>query len=267
MKTILLAGATPLNPIESRPSFPNAMIEIGGRPIIARVMDIYSHFGQSDFIVAAGSGSSQLKQFFANYHMMASDLTVRIASDRTELEPTDNVARTVRIVDTGLNTSNFDRVVQLRNAVRDTPFMVSYADVLGNIDIEALLAFHRSHRKLATVTAVRPPVRPDGLQLRGSRVTACAPNLASDDNWTSGGFFVFETEVFEYLADASVTAERAPLLQLALDGELMAYRHEGFWHPLESASDHRYLEHCSKGHLPPWLRFDETAALTVVAAQ
>jgi glucose-1-phosphate cytidylyltransferase len=266
MKTILLAGATPLDPLENR-NVPNAMIEIGGRPIITRVMDIYSHFGQRDFIVAAGGGSILLKQFFANYHMMASDLTVRITSDRTELEPTKNVAWTVRIVDTGLRTSDFDRIGQLRDVIGGAPFMLSYADALGNIDIEALLAFHRSHGKLATVTAVRPPVRPDGLQLRGNRVTACTRNLTGDDSWTSGGFFVCNPEVFDYLTDDSLTAERTPLMQLALDGELMAYRHHGFWHPLESASDRRYLEHCCKGQLPQWLRFDATAASAGVAAQ
>lgn len=264
MKTILLAGATPVGPLEMASNVPCALVEIGGRPIITQVMEIYSRFGHRDFIVAAGAGSIQIKQFFTNYHMMAHDLTVRITSDRTELEHTENVAWTVRIVDTGLNSPAFDRLAQLRDVVGPETFMLGYACALGNIDIDALLAFHHSHGKLATVTAVHPPLRPDGLQLHGDRVTACTRDQISADSWTSGGFFVFEPDVFDYVTDDIIRADRTPLMQLALDGELMAYRHRGFWHALESASDHRYLEKCCKGQLPPWLRFD---ARDTVAAQ
>lgn len=267
MKTVLLAGGTPLDPGEDEPRLPNAMVEIGGRPIITRVMDVYSHFGQRDFIVAAGGRSILLKQFFANYHMMANDMTVCITSGRVEMQPADDIAWTVSVVDTGAYTADIDRVRQLRGRIGAQRFMLTYGDALGNVDIGALLDFHVSHGKLATVTAVRPPVRTGGLQMRGNRVTAYTHELRSDDNWINGGFFVLEPEVFDYLIDDSLAPGRTPLMQLALDGELMAYRHEGFWHPLDSVRDRHFLSRCCNGDLPPWLRFDRVAQPDMLAAR
>lgn len=268
MKTILLAGAAALDPAEDEPRLPNAMVEIGGRPIITRVMDIYSHFGQRDFIVAAGGRSILLKQFFANYHLMANDMTVCITSGRVELQPVDDVAWTVSVVDTGVYTTDSCRIRQLRDRIGPGTFMLSYADALGNVDIDALLAFHRSHGKLATVTAVRPPLRAGGLEMRGDRVTAYTRDLKNDESWINGGFFVLEPEVFDYLVDDAVPLERMPLMQLALDGELMAYRHSGFWHPLDSQRDRHFLNSCCTGELPPWLRFDRAGPrLTAVAGR
>lgn len=257
MKTILLAGATALDPADDEPRMPNAMVEIGGRPVITRVMDVFSHFGARDFIVAAGGRSIMLKQFFSNYHLLANDLTVNISSGRVELQPVDDVSWTVSVVDTGTYTSDSGRVRQLRSRIGAGTFMLSYADTLGNVDIDALLAFHRSHGKLATVTAVRPPVRSGALDMRGDRVVAYTRQLRGDDSWINGGYFVLEPEVFDYLVDDAAPLERAAMAQLALDGELMAYRHSGFWQPLDSARDRRLLNSFCTGDVPPWLRFDE----------
>lgn len=266
MKTVLLAGGLPLEPTEGEPRIPPALVEIGGRPIITRVMDIYSHFGQRDFLVAAGYRAILLKQFFANYHMMANDLTVSITASGVELQPVENVSWTVSVADTGVHSTDTGRVRLLRDRIGTSRFMLSHADAVGNVDIDALLDFHRSHGKLATVTAVHPPARENGLHLRGNHVIACASAPQRDEDWINGGFFVLEPGIFDYLVDNGDPQECSPLMQLALDGELMAFRHPGFWHRLESLRDQRFLGDCCAQDTPPWLRFAETAPRPRVSA-
>jgi glucose-1-phosphate cytidylyltransferase len=258
MKCVLLAG-NDASRIAGGADVPKPLTEIGGQPVIARVMDIYSHFGHRDFVVAAGRKALEIKRFFASYHLACNDITVTGGSGGLQLTPSGPPGAgtgTVSVVDTGPDAMSAGRLRRLRRWL--TPgetFMCSYSDGLGNIDIAALLAFHRAHGKLATVTAVRPPARLGCLELKGERVNALSETIRSNGSWINGGFFVFEPGVMDYLADDSEALEQAPLAQMARDGELMAYRHEGFWHPLDSVRDRDRLDLLSRGDTPPWMQF------------
>lgn len=255
MKTVLMAAAPVSDPTDPAPRIPNAMVEIGGRPIITHVMDIFSHFRQRDFIIAAGTGAIGIKQFFANYDMLTHDLTVCIGAGRVELQPSPGVALTLSVVDSGSATASGGRLRRLRGRLGTETFLLSYGDALGNVDIDALLGFHRRHGKLATVTAVRPPARAGALDLRGDRVVDVRQELPAEDAWINGGFLVLEPEALDYVVDDDAPLEHGPMMQLALDGELMAYRHSGFWHPLDTVEDRRFLGACCKAEVPPWLSF------------
>lgn len=257
MKTILLAGGLGSRLAEETVAIPKPMVEVGGRPIIARVMDIYCHFGHTDFIVAAGYKAMLLKQFFANYHLIANDISVSVDTGEVRLSPISSGGWNVAVVDTGAQTMTSGRIARLRKWIGDEPFMVTYSDGLGNIDIDALLAFHRSHGKLATVTAVQPPARFGNIELAGDRVQAFTEKVRRYDTWINGGFFVFEPAVFDYLVDEMEPLEQTPLTQLTQDGELMAYRHYGFWHPMDTIRDRNTLNDLCMEGTPPWLCFDE----------
>lgn len=256
MKVLLLAGGLGSRLAEETVRIPKPMVEVGGRPIIVRVMDIYSHFGYRDFLVAAGYKAILLKQFFANFHLVANDVTVALATGETQLTPTGPQDWTVSIVDTGERTMTSGRIRRLKDWVGDEPFMVTYSDGVGNIDIDALVAFHKAHGKLATVTAVQPPARFGNLELTGDQVTEFTEKVQKHETWINGGYFVFEPGVFDYFTDDSEPLEMAPLTQMARDGELMAYKHNGFWHPMDTVRDRDYLNSlCGEGR-PPWLDFD-----------
>ena len=256
MKTILIAGGLDSMPAEETSTMPKAMVDIGGRPLMTRLMDVYSHFGHSDFIVAAGHQAVAIKQFFANYHLMANDVRVAIDTGKIELHPTHGAGWTVSVVDTGLYSSNSARLCLLRKWIGTEPFMVAYADSLANLDIQEMLDFHTSHGKLATVAAVRPPARAGNLELLDTRVTAYTRTVRRSDTWINGGFLILEPAIFDYLIDDQIPLEAGPLSQLAQDGELMAYRHHGFWQPLDTVCDRKLLaRHCT-AEPPPWLRFE-----------
>ncbi|MFC3168800.1 MULTISPECIES: glucose-1-phosphate cytidylyltransferase [Paracoccus] len=262
MKVILLAGGLGSRLAEETVSIPKPMVEVGGRPIIARVMDIYSAFGHRDFIVAAGHKGNMLKQFFASYHLIANDITVSVDTGRMELRPRAPGGWNVSVVDTGPTTMTSGRIARLRDWLDGETFMVTYSDGLGNVNIQELLDFHRAHGKLATVTAVQPPARFGSLELRGDRVDAFTEKVLGYETWINGGFFVFEPAVLDYLVDEMEPLEQTPLSQLARDGELMAYRHYGFWHPMDTIRDRNTLNELAQEDLPPWLNFNATPQQT-----
>ncbi|MEQ3749244.1 MAG: glucose-1-phosphate cytidylyltransferase [Celeribacter sp.] len=257
MKTILLAGGLGSRLAEETVAIPKPMVEVGGRPIIARVMDIYARFGHTDFIVAAGYKALLLKQFFANYHLISNDISVSVDTGEMELKPVGCGGWQVSVVDTGAYTMTSVRIRLLRDWIGEETFMVTYSDGLGNIDLDALLAFHRSHGKLATVTAVQPPARFGNMELADNRVQAFTEKVRRYETWINGGFFVFEPGVFDYLVDDQEPLEQSPLVQLTQDGELMAHRHYGFWHPMDTVRDRNALnELCTTGEVP-WLAATE----------
>lgn len=256
MKTILIAGGLDAMPAEETCTLPKAMVDVGGRPLMTRVMDVYSHFGHTDFIVATGHQSVAIKQFFANYHLMANDMRVAIDTGKIDLHPSQGAGWTVSVVDTGIYSSNSARLCLLRKWIGAEPFMVAYADSLANLDVQEMLDFHTSHGKLATVAAVRPPARSGNLELLDARVTAFTRTVRRTDTWINGGYMIFEPAIFDYLIDDQVPLEAGPLAQLAQDGELMAFRHYGFWQPLDTVGDRKALAaHCT-AEPPPWLRFE-----------
>ncbi|SMR71065.1 glucose-1-phosphate cytidylyltransferase [Aliiroseovarius halocynthiae] len=257
MQTILLAGGLGSRLAEETVAIPKPMVEVGGRPIITRVMDIYSQFGHNDFIVAAGYKSLSLKQYFANYHLIANNISVSLDSGKMDLVPVAPGGWNVSVVDTGPKTMTSGRIRRLKEWLKPGPFMVTYSDGVGNIDINALIDFHKSHGKLATVTAVQPPARFGNIELAGDRVEAFTEKVRRRDTWINGGFFVFEPEVMDYFVDDMEPLEQSPLTQMAQDCELMAYRHDGFWHPMDTIRDRNTLNELCEEETPPWMRFNE----------
>lgn len=265
MQTVLLAGGLGSRLAEETVTIPKPMVEVGGRPIIARVMDIYSHFGHRDFIVSAGYKALMLKQFFANYHLIANNIAVSVDTGKVKLFPSSPGGWNVSVVDTGTHTMTSGRIRRLKDWLKNETFMVTYSDGLGNIDIDALLAFHRSHGRLATVTAVQPPARFGAINLVGNRVGSFSEKIKPADSWINGGFFVFEPGVMDYFIDDAEPLEQSPLINMTRDGELMAYRHSGFWHPMDTVRDRNSLNAMCDDTTPPWLRFAADGAETEAA--
>ena len=262
MKVVLLAGGLGSRLAEETVRIPKPMVEVAGRPIMLHVMDIYDRFGFGDFIVACGYKAMLIKKFFQDLHLMNNDFTVGIGDGAMALRPTSKLDWNVSVVDTGLSTMTGGRIRRLRDWLGDEPFMVTYSDGVGNIDIQALVDFHRSHGKLATVTAVQPPARFGNLELSGDQVTDFTEKVRKRETWINGGFFVFEPGVFDYLSGDEEPLEKAPLTQIARDGELMAFKHHGFWHPMDTVRDRDTLEKLGSRDLPPWMDFENGEAIT-----
>lgn len=256
MKTVLLAGGLGSRLAEETVRIPKPMVEVSGRPIMLHVMDIYSHWGHHDFIVACGYKCMLIKSFFHELHLMSNDFTVALGSGGMTLRPTRNVDWNVSVVDTGQHTMTGGRLLRLRDWLDNETFMVTYSDGVGNIDIDALLAFHRSHGGLATVTAVQPPARFGNLELEGDQVVEFTEKVRKHETWINGGFFVFEPGVLDYLPGDDEPLEQSPLTNLARDGQLYAYKHKGFWHPMDTIRDREHLDKLCQSDTPPWMQFE-----------
>jgi glucose-1-phosphate cytidylyltransferase len=267
MKTVLLAGGLGSRLAEETVRIPKPMVEVAGRPIMMHVMDIYSRWGHHDFIVACGYKCMLIKSFFQNLHLMNNDFTVALNSGGMELRPTGNVDWKVSVVDTGQHSMTGGRLLRLRDWLDNETFMVTYSDGVGNIDIDALLDFHRSHGKLATVTAVQPPARFGNLEMEGDQVVEFTEKVQKHETWINGGFFVFEPGVLDYLPGDSEPLEQSPLINLARDGELFAYKHKGFWHPMDTVRDRDHLDRLAAEGSPPWLNFDRPPAADAAMRQ
>ena len=279
MKVVLLAGGLGSRLAEETTRIPKPMVEVAGRPIMLHVMDIYARHGFCDFVVACGYKALTIKRYFHDLHLLGNDLTVRLGDGGTALSPLRDAAGdcapqsawNVSVVDTGALTMTGGRLKRLRDWLGGETFMVTYSDGVGSVDITALLAFHRAHGKLATVTAVQPPARFGNLEIdefdrddealaQGGTVSAFTEKVRSQETWINGGFFVFEPQVLDYIEDDAMPLERAPLARLAADGELAAYRHHGFWHPMDTLRDKQTLEELAADPVPPWM-LDEAPAI------
>ena len=256
MQTVLLAGGLGSRLAEETHRIPKPMVEVGERPIILHVMDIYRHWGYRDFIVAAGYKSLLIKQFFKDLHLMHQDFTVDLGTGNLDLATKTTLDWNVSIVDTGKLTMTGGRLLRLKDWLRNEPFMVTYSDGVGNIDIQKLVEFHKSHGKLATVTAVQPPARFGSLEMDGDRVVEFAEKVRKHETWINGGFFVFEPGILDYIPGDEEPLERAPLAAIARDGELMAYKHYGFWHPMDTVRDRDHLDELLASGDAPWRRFE-----------
>jgi glucose-1-phosphate cytidylyltransferase len=258
MKIVLLAGGLGSRLSEETVRIPKPMVEVGGRPILLHVMETYRHFGFQEFIVAGGYKCLAIKRFFNDFQLVTNDITISFADGRRTMRRCQDNDLTVSVVDTGELTMTAGRLLRLRDWIGQETFMVTYSDGVGNIDVEALLRFHRRHGRLATVTAVQPPARFGNLELSGDRVSEFTEKVRKHETWINGGFFVFEPGVFDYLVGDAEPLERRPLSQLSVDGELFAYKHFGFWHPMDTVRDRDYLQSLSAA--PPWLDFTRSEA-------
>lgn len=253
MRVVILAGGLGTRLSEETVSRPKPMVEIGGKPILWHVMNIYSRHGYNEFAVACGYKAEVIKEYFLNYHVHNSDLLVNLADGSYEISKSSVPDWRIALIDTGLNTLTGGRLCRLRNLLNNETFMVTYGDGLGDIDISALLRFHRDHGKLATVTAVSPVARFGSLRLDGDVVASFAEKPRSGEGWINGGFFVFEPEVLDHIAGDTTALEGEPLERLASEGQLTAYRHGGFWHPMDTLRDKQFLESLWATGNPPWI--------------
>lgn len=253
MKAVILAGGRGTRISEESHLRPKPMIEIGGRPILWHIMSLYSRHGVDEFIIALGYKGELIKQYFANYALHSSDITVdtrrgEIAYHRNYAEPWR-----VTLVDTGQDTMTGGRLKRLSRYVQDeTCFCLTYGDGVADIDISALIAFHCGHGHAATLTAVVPPARYGALQLSGDRVERFTEKPPGDNAFINGGFFVLNPAVLGRIAGDATPWEREPLESLARDGELLAFRHTGFWHAMDTLRDREHLEALWQSGNPPW---------------
>lgn len=246
MKVVILCGGLGTRLREQTELRPKPMVEIGGRPILWHIMKLYAHYGISDFVLCLGYKGYVIKDFFINYEVRMRDVTVRLGRDPqvTFHGQHEEEGWSVTLVETGEAAMTGARVYRVRRHVGDATFCLTYGDGLGDIDIPGLIAFHRSHGKLATVTGVRPPGRFGELEVDRDRVVSFAEKPQASGGMINGGFFVLEPGfVDRYLRDDDrLSLEREPLHQAAADGELMVWRHEGFWQPMDTFREWQLLE-------------------------
>ena len=257
MKVVILAGGLGTRLSEETVLKPKPMVEIGGKPIIDHIMRWYAHHGFTEFMVALGYKGEQIKSYFLNYYALNSDITVSLKDGNAVMtkDTGEHDDWVVHLVDTGLHTQTGGRLRRLKNRLNaddDDIFLMTYGDGLSNIDIGKLVEFHRAHGKLATLTAVRPPSRFGGLAFDGDRITQFIEKPPLGEGWINGGFFVLNRHVLDYIADDSISWERNPLERLVREGELMAFKHEGFWQAMDNVREKQMLEEIWQSGHAPW---------------
>ncbi len=253
MKTVLLAGGLGTRLAEETAVIPKPMVEIGGRPILWHILNIYAANGFREFVLALGYKGEVVKDYFRNFRERNSDLTVKLARGEVTAHDAAHPDWTVHLVDTGLGTATGGRLKRLSSWLADDEtFMMTYGDGVADIDVKRLLAYHRAHGKLGTLTAVRPPARFGGLWLDGEKVTSFTEKPHATEGWINGGFFVLQREVLDLIAGDDTPWERFPLETLAARGELMAYHHDGFWQPMDTLREKRFLEELWATGNAPW---------------
>ena len=258
MKVVILAGGFGTRISEESHLRPKPMIEIGGMPILWHVMKYYSSFGFNEFVICAGYKQSVIKEWFADYYINHSDVTFdftkkeKITVHNTESEPWK-----VTIVDTALNTMTGGRIKRVGKYLGDEPFFLTYGDGLSNVDIAKEVEFHKAHGKLATMTAVHPDSRFGVLEIEKNQVLAFREKSETDAGWINGGFMILEPKVLDYIEGDSTVFEKAPLEKLTEEGELMAFRHRGFWQCMDTMRDTEKLEELWDSKQAPWKRWEE----------
>ena len=228
------------------------MVEIGGKPILWHIMRSYSAHGVSEFILCLGYKGYMIKEWFKNYHLHTADLTVDLASGQVSMHRTASEPWQVTLVETGPNTMTGGRLARVRPYLGNETFCCTYGDAVSTVDITASLAFHRAHGRKATVTAVSPPARFGALDLAGDSVCGVQEKPAGGSGWINGGFFVLQPEALDGIAGDDAVWEREPMERLAAEGELMAFRHGGFWQPMDTLRDKRQLDALWDSGQAPW---------------
>jgi glucose-1-phosphate cytidylyltransferase len=252
MKAVILAGGLGSRLSEETESRPKPMIEIGSKPILWHIMKIYAEHGITDFVVCLGYKGYVIKEFFANYYLHSCDVTFDLARNAVEVHQSKAEPWRVTLVDTGQATMTGGRLGRVLDYVEGEDFCFTYGDGVADVDVGALVAFHREQGRLATVTAVQPPGRFGALEIDGERVTGFAEKPPGDSGWINGGFFVLSPGVERYLGGDDTIWEREPLEGLARDGQLAVYEHGGFWQPMDTQRELRQLQAMWESGRAPW---------------
>ena len=252
MKVVILAGGLGTRISEESHLKPKPMIEIGDKPILWHIMKLYSYYGFNEFVICAGYKQEVIKEWFANYFLHNSDVTFDFTQDdKVTVHNNDSEPWKVTVVDTGLYTATGMRIKKIAPYVGDEPFFMTYGDGVSDINIEELLNFHKGHGRLATLTAILPESRFGVLDIQDNQIKAFREKNQSDTGWINGGFMVLEPKVLDYI-EGDVMFEREPLERIAADGQLMAYKHRGFWQCMDTLRDKERLEGMLGRNKAPW---------------
>jgi glucose-1-phosphate cytidylyltransferase len=252
IKVAILAGGLGSRLAEETESKPKPMVEIGGMPIMWHIMKRYAAYDFKDFVIALGYKGEVIKRFVLDQAELGHDLTVSLGNGRVEIHKGETVDWNIRLVDTALQTQTGGRIKRLAPYLGNSTFMLTWGDGVADIDLDALLAFHRSHGKLATLTAVRPPARFGHLELNGDAISEFSEKPQAQEGWINGAFFVLEPEIFDYIDGDATHFEKEPLERIARAGQLMAYRHESFWQCMDTIRERNLLESLWKSGNAPW---------------
>lgn len=257
MKAVILAGGLGTRLSEETALRPKPMVEIGGKPILWHIMKLYASHGVNDFIICCGYKGYVIKEYFANYFLHMSDVTFDMRENRMHVHERRAEPWQVTLVDTGDESMTGGRLKRVAEHVKhETEFCFTYGDGVGDIDITASIAFHRAHGKPATLTATLPPGRFGALDMHEGEVRSFKEKPKGDGAMINGGFFVLNPSVIDYVKDDSTVWEQEPLMQLAAEGQLMAFQHEGFWQPMDTLRDKHHLEELWASGKAPWKRWD-----------
>ena len=252
MKTVILAGGLGSRLSEETTVKPKPMVQIGEKPIIWHIMKLYAAYGYKEFVLALGYKGEVVKEYFLNFFALNSSFTIHLGTGSTDIRGEDVPDWIVHLVDTGLHTQTGGRIKRVCPWIGNETFMATYGDGLADVDVRALVAFHKSHGKLATVTAARPPSRFGGLHFDGEQVVSFIEKPQTGEGWINSGFFVLEPGVFDYIEGDDTIWERGSLSRLAADGQLHAYRHDGFFQPMDTIREKTVLESLWESGTAPW---------------
>jgi glucose-1-phosphate cytidylyltransferase len=254
MKVVILCGGVGTRLREETEFRPKPLVDVGGRPILWHIMKLYAHYGFHDFVLCLGYRGNMIKEYFLNYEAMNNDFTICLGQ-KSQIQYNDHHAEQdfrVTLAETGIDTMTGGRVKRVEKYISDDCFMVTYGDGVGDVDICKLLAFHKSHGKLATVTTFRPVSRFGILNITASNRVMNFIEKPKGDAWASAGFFIFQRKVFDYLSGDDCILEHEPLEHLAADGELMAYHHDGFFYAMDTYREYQVLNDLWKSGQAPW---------------
>ena len=252
MKVVILAGGLGTRLAEETSVRPKPMVEIGGRPILDHIMRWYAHHGYKEFIVALGYKGEFIKQYFMKYYPLNSDISVSLGTGEVIVHEREREDWIVHLVETGTNTMTGGRLARLRPWLTDDTFMLTYGDGLADVDLHALCTFHQTHGRLATVTAVRPPARFGELVFDGDMVARFTEKPQTGEGWINGGFFVLSRSVLDYIDGDQTPWEAEPMQKLAWERQLYAFRHAGFWQPMDTLREKQFLEELWNSGQAPW---------------
>ena len=256
MKVIILAGGLGSRISEESQLKPKPLLEIGGKPILWHIMKIYSHYKLNEFIICCGYKGYLIKEYFANYSLHTTDITVDVSKNKILVHKKKTEPWKITLIDTGDNTSTGERIKMVRQYVGDT-FCLTYGDGVTSVNIKSLIKFHIQDKKLATVLAVKPAGRFGAMKLENNMVKNFLEKPKGDNSWINGGFFVLNKKIFEYIENENSIWERKPMEKLAKDNQLNAFKYEGFWYAMDTLRDKNYLEDLWSSHKAPWKLWDD----------